>query len=303
MGAGHRAALRRVPRPGGRRRVRAFEGELGRVDLKAVRAALDARPGGGATPDPTAPSKGPGDVDPNEPAFTVRVVVTDSAGNRGEDRKVLFAYRDETLHRGWLRRLGTGGEASQRMWDVDGDGKLDIVLADSSGALQRARRPRRARRRLQPRPARADEPLRERPPRRGVLREAPRAVRAQQAQVLPPRRLRPAAAAGVAAHPGDRRRRRRPRGGHRRHRRRAHLRLAHGRRAARRVPGADGPGPLAPAGPLARQPREAGVHRVADARATWTATGCSTSSRRPSTAGSTGSTGTAARCPAGRLTR
>jgi hypothetical protein len=113
-----------------------FEGELGRVDLNAVRAALDARPGGGATADPTAPSKGRGDVDPNEPAFTVRVVVTDGSGNRGEDRKVLFAYRDQTLHPGWLRRLGTGGEASQRMWDVDGDGRLDIVLADSSGALR-----------------------------------------------------------------------------------------------------------------------------------------------------------------------
>ncbi|MEA2272679.1 MAG: hypothetical protein QOI98_1387 [Solirubrobacteraceae bacterium] len=113
-----------------------FEGDLGRIDLNAVRAALDARPGGGATPDPTAPSKGPGDRDPNEPAFTVRLVVTDGAGNRGEDRKVLFAYRDPTLHPGWLRRLGTGGEASERLWDVDGDGRLDIVLADSSGELR-----------------------------------------------------------------------------------------------------------------------------------------------------------------------
>ena len=52
--------------------------------------------------------KGPGDKDPNEPAFTVRVVVTDTAGNRGEDRKVLFAYRDTTLHQGCVARtLGT----------------------------------------------------------------------------------------------------------------------------------------------------------------------------------------------------
>ena len=50
--------------------------------------------------DPTAPAKGPGDKDPNEPAFTVRVVVTDTAGNRAEDRKMLFAYRDATLHEG-----------------------------------------------------------------------------------------------------------------------------------------------------------------------------------------------------------
>jgi subtilase family protein/VCBS repeat protein len=122
-------------------------GTLGTIDLTAVRAALDARKlssscpnppqpvTGGSTPDPTAPAKGPGDVDPNEPAFTVRVVVTDSEGNRGEDRKVLFAYRDTTLHPGWSKALGTGGEASERLYDLNGDNKLDIVLADSSGEL------------------------------------------------------------------------------------------------------------------------------------------------------------------------
>ena len=109
---------------------------LGTVDLAAVRAALDARPGGGATDDPTAPSKGPGDPDPNEPAFTVRVVVTDANGNRGEDRKVLFAYRDTSLHQGYSRFTGSGGEASQRLWDLNGDNRLDIVEATSSGEIR-----------------------------------------------------------------------------------------------------------------------------------------------------------------------
>ena len=35
-------------------------------------------------PDPTTPAPGPGDVDPNEPAFTVRVQATDAQGNVGE---------------------------------------------------------------------------------------------------------------------------------------------------------------------------------------------------------------------------
>ena len=113
-------------------------GSVGVIDVVTVRAALDARTGGGATVDPTAPSKGPGDKDPNEPAFTVRVVVTDTAGNRAEDRKVLFAYRDTTLHQGYSKDIGTGGEASPRLFDLDGDNKLDTVLADSSGELQRA---------------------------------------------------------------------------------------------------------------------------------------------------------------------
>jgi hypothetical protein len=132
-------------------------GDLGTLDLATIRATLDGRTlstncgnapapvTGGSTPDPTAPSKGPGDVDPNEPAFTVRLVVTDDAGNRGEDRKVLFDYEDSTLHDGASRPIGaqqdttgratTGGEASQRLFDLNGDNRLDIVEADSSGQL------------------------------------------------------------------------------------------------------------------------------------------------------------------------
>jgi hypothetical protein len=118
------------------------DGRLGTVDLESVRAALDARvvpcptgppATGGSTCDPTAPAKGPGDKDPNEPAFTVRVVVTDSDGNRAEDRKMLFAYRDATET--YNKNLGTGGEASQRLFDLNGDNVLDTVLADSSGEL------------------------------------------------------------------------------------------------------------------------------------------------------------------------
>jgi hypothetical protein len=109
--------------------------KVGTIDLNEVRTALDERPGGGATDDPTAPAKGPGDPDPNEPAFTVRVVATDQNGERGEDRKVLFAYRDPTLHKGFSRSTGVGGEASQRLWDMNGDNKLEIVEARSSGEI------------------------------------------------------------------------------------------------------------------------------------------------------------------------
>jgi hypothetical protein len=111
------------------------DSRLATLDLAKVRAALAARPGGGATNDPTAPQKGPGDKDPNEPAFTVRAQVTDANGNKGEDRKVLFAYRDTTLHRGFARHPGVGGEESQRLFDLNGDNKLDIVEARSSGEI------------------------------------------------------------------------------------------------------------------------------------------------------------------------
>jgi hypothetical protein len=117
-------------------RTTPLDGSVGVIDLNAVRDELDSLPQGGATVDPTAPAKGPGDKDPNEPAFTVRVVVTDTAGNRAEDRKMLFAYRDATLHQGYSKDLGTGGEASPRLFDLNGDNALDTVLADSSGELR-----------------------------------------------------------------------------------------------------------------------------------------------------------------------
>jgi hypothetical protein len=128
-----------------------YEGVLGTVDLAVVRAALDDRvaaapdpacrrtPGpvqGGSTVDPTAPRPGPGDRDPNEPAFTVRVVV-EAGANRGEHRKTLFAYDDPDVHDGWSsKNLGAGGESSQRLYDLDGDNALDVVQPGSDGRLR-----------------------------------------------------------------------------------------------------------------------------------------------------------------------
>ena len=113
------------------------DGRLGTLDLGEVRRALDARSGGGAPADPTEPNRPPGDTNPNEPTFTVRVVVKDSRGERGEDRRALFAHRDGTLKEGWPQKeFGRGGEASQRLWDVDGDNALEVIQADSSGELR-----------------------------------------------------------------------------------------------------------------------------------------------------------------------
>ena len=190
----------------------ATNGRLATIDLRTVRAALDARPGGGAANDPTAPQKGPGDTDPNEPAFTVRVRATDTAGTRGEDRKVLFAYRDATLAPGWPRSLAGGGEASQRLWDVDGDNRLDVVQAESSGTL---------------RVVRADGTTLPGFP----VRTRPLPERARRSAGL----LAPRGPARAAAHPRDRRHRRRPPRRDRRHGGRARLRLGarrHARRAA-----------------------------------------------------------------------
>ena len=93
-----------------------IDGALGTIDLNAVRAALDARTGGGATTDPTAPAKGVGDTDPNEPAFTVRVA-------RHRRRRATAARTARCCSPTATPRCtpagrgtrGTGGEASQRL--------------------------------------------------------------------------------------------------------------------------------------------------------------------------------------------
>ena len=102
-------------------------GRSGRSTSSDVRDALDALPNGGATVDATAPRPGPRRQGPQRAGqFTVRVKVTDAAGNVGEDRKVLFALRDPTLHEGCRARLGPAarprcGCRSERRQRAGGD--------------------------------------------------------------------------------------------------------------------------------------------------------------------------------------
>ena len=71
----------------------------------------------------------------NELAVTVRARVTDSAGNVGEDRRVIWLRHDPALRPGWPRFTDTGGETSPRLADLDGDARLDVLVPDSSGRL------------------------------------------------------------------------------------------------------------------------------------------------------------------------
>jgi Subtilase family/FG-GAP-like repeat len=67
--------------------------------------------------------------------WTLRLRATDAHGNRGEDRAVFHAIRDPALRRGYPKRLGTSGEASPTLADLNGDGTRDIVLADGAGRV------------------------------------------------------------------------------------------------------------------------------------------------------------------------
>jgi hypothetical protein len=100
-----------------------IDGTLGTLPLTAVAALL---PGA---------AEGVRPVDPHQYAFTVRLRVTDNLGNVGEDRKVLFAFHDSTTHAGWPKFVDSGGEQSLRFADLDGNGSLEVVAANTSGEI------------------------------------------------------------------------------------------------------------------------------------------------------------------------
>lgn len=77
-------------------------------------------------------------VDPRRLAaggYTLRLRATDSSGNRGEDRAFFFSLRDRLLKRGYPKRLGSSGESSPQLADLNGDGRQEIVLATSDGRI------------------------------------------------------------------------------------------------------------------------------------------------------------------------
>ena len=197
------------------------------------------------------PRKGPGDKDPNEPAFTVRVVVTDAAGNHGEDRKVLFDYRDTTLHQGWSQghRHGRRGVAAPVRPErrQQARHRRRPTRAASSSVLERRRH---AAAELQQRPAGAHA---------RSTRTCTRALPSYSA-VDPPREVLRTPAIGDID--GD------MRAGDRRHRRRARLRLERRRHGRAGLPGPARPGLLAAAGPHARRTTSSAASRLAGARAT-----------------------------------
>jgi hypothetical protein len=86
--------------------------------------------------------------DPERHAFQIRLTVHEAANpaNVGRYRKTLFAYNDDGNLAGWPRPIGagssaaryvtgSGGETSTRLYDVNGDNELDVILPTSSGEL------------------------------------------------------------------------------------------------------------------------------------------------------------------------
>jgi hypothetical protein len=87
--------------------------------------------------------------DPERHSFQIRLTVHEQGddANIGRYRKALFAYRDDGNLLGWPRPIadadsdagrlvsGSGGEVSTRLFDPDGDNRLEVIEASSSGAI------------------------------------------------------------------------------------------------------------------------------------------------------------------------
>jgi hypothetical protein len=69
--------------------------------------------------------------------YTLLLRATDANGNVGEDRAFFYALdAGQRLHRGFPRFLGTSGEASPQLADLNRDGDEDIILATSDGLVR-----------------------------------------------------------------------------------------------------------------------------------------------------------------------
>ena len=111
----------------------------------AVRNDAGSPAGTASNPWPQDPYPDP---DPQRHVFQIRLVVQEAgdAGNIAISRKSLHAYADDGNQRGWPRPIGSGsrardyvtgsgGEASPRLVDLNGDNRLDVLLPTSSGEL------------------------------------------------------------------------------------------------------------------------------------------------------------------------
>jgi hypothetical protein len=71
----------------------------------------------------------------NRYTVTLRLRVADAAGNLAEDRQAIYVHRDDTWKPGFPIQLGVSGGSSPKLYDLDGDGDLEILLGDDAGRV------------------------------------------------------------------------------------------------------------------------------------------------------------------------
>lgn len=74
-------------------------------------------------------------TDPNDFTVTLRLRVFDENDQKGEDRKTIFIHHDPDLHPGFPVALGASGESSSALADLNGGGRLEIIVATADGRV------------------------------------------------------------------------------------------------------------------------------------------------------------------------
>ncbi len=69
------------------------------------------------------------------PAVTIRLTVTDADGRKAMSRKTFFVKRDSTLVDGFPVNMDDSGESSPVLYDMDGDGDFEVVIATGGGRV------------------------------------------------------------------------------------------------------------------------------------------------------------------------
>lgn len=112
----------------------ATTGTLASIDIASLDKTLfnPAAPHEALSTDETLEEKG---RKINNRAITVRVRATDSFGNMGEERKTFFLVEDPELVSGFPRKMKYSLESTPVLYDINEDGKLDVVFASTNGEV------------------------------------------------------------------------------------------------------------------------------------------------------------------------
>lgn len=110
-------------------RDRAFTGTLGAIDIGRLAARMPYGTTGPAVDDTGAP-------DPDRFTMTIRLRVTDDAGQVGEDRRSIALHHDPDLLPAFPINLGSDGVSAPLTADLDLDGVEEVILGTSDGAVR-----------------------------------------------------------------------------------------------------------------------------------------------------------------------
>ena len=107
--------------------TRPYEGTLGEIDLRRIPRSFWAR---------RFELSRRKELETTERyTVTLRLRVTDSAGELGEERRAIFAHHDDSALPGFPKRIGPGGDAQSALVDLTGAGRLHIVFGDTDGRV------------------------------------------------------------------------------------------------------------------------------------------------------------------------